>query len=237
MNILELKLKPQIDNSNRTKYPKWYFDIVKNPQNIENLLFYNLLPAKFYSSNISTNNIVGTFHQSYYDHSWLSMFRNMPRNHNNLDSKDIIMFIQNESIGEKKRVAKYGDEYYIISGNHRICHAKFLKIDILTCNITEYFFDHEAYKLYQELLKIKATCTIVDKNNWNISIKNIYITIYKFNEVHRFLDIYKKIKYSKLKQWLYQKFYKPEEYTHVTFSDESNLIKKLKDTIIYYKLK
>ena len=81
--------------------------------------------------------------------------------------------------------ANYGDEYFINGGNHRTTVAKFLKIKEFEVPFTEYFFDEEFYKLYQDYIDLnlkveiqsytrESGCTIVI-NNKNIYLSNFLI--------------------------------------------------------------
>lgn len=119
----------------------WYFDKVLSQYNIENYSFYFHSPKRYYTDEICPQDIIGTTHPSYYDLTWIEMLGSLQR-YSKLPTERTIYNINDETIIEKKSIAKYSNLYLISGGgNHRICLAKFLGLEKIKVEITEYEFD------------------------------------------------------------------------------------------------
>lgn len=155
----------------------WHSDIVRYSETIINREFYCRQQYSSESKVIDTNKIVGTSHYSYQGCSWAEMLKYLKRlsiNFKYNDITEIKAIILDETISEKKTVLKFGDDYYIDQGNHRLCIAKFLRLHSLLCDVIEYQFQQDDYNLYQELKSLGFTVG---------EYKNGYFFTVKYNDI------------------------------------------------------
>lgn len=69
------------------------------------------------------------------------MMMNLERHKNDFDVEAVKEAILNTKCFEPIHLRKYGSIYFIDGGgNHRVCQAKFLGMDMVPCEVTEYVF-------------------------------------------------------------------------------------------------
>lgn len=176
------------------EYPDWYYEKVMSMDGIEN--------AEFYSSDgddikeISVKDIIGTTHDSYNNRMWLEMLNNLKRKDENTDEEAIKTAILDGVNG--KSVSEYNGKYYILDGNHRLCYAKFLKIEKVYCNVSKHKFNYEDFDLYTRLKESGFSCTygLGEFKDIKLGETNIYIDPKEGFE--KLLEKYKSIKFSTL---------------------------------------
>lgn len=118
-----------------------YFELVYHPADlVKNIACY--IEGKTYRDSVPVADIKGTLHASYYDNNWLVMMMSLDRHKNDFDVEKVKEAILNTQCFEPIHLSKYGDIYFINGGgNHRVCQAKFLGIDTVQCEVTEFVIE------------------------------------------------------------------------------------------------
>lgn len=118
-----------------------YFETVYHPAElVKGIAYY--VEGETYQANVPVANIKGTLHPSYYDSNWLVMMMNLERHKNDFDIEKVKEAILNTQCFEPIHLSKYGDIYFINGGgNHRVCQAKFLELETVSCEVTEYVIE------------------------------------------------------------------------------------------------
>lgn len=94
-----------------------------------------------YDASVRVDMIKGTTPPSYYVGNWLVMMMNLDRHKDDFDVDKVKAAILNTQCFEPIRLSKFGELYSINGGgNHRVCQAKFLGIDMVPCEVTEFVF-------------------------------------------------------------------------------------------------
>jgi len=115
-----------------------FFEIVFHPEEfIRDYSSYVYVST--YETSVCVRNIKGTTHPNYCGKSWLRMMMGLKRHTNDYDVDRVKEIIYDTSIGERIRLSKYGEFYFVDGGgNHRVCQAKFLGLEMIPCEVTEY---------------------------------------------------------------------------------------------------
>lgn len=115
-----------------------YFETVYHPQDlIEHIAYYE--EAKTYTAIVQVSDIKGTTHPSYYGLNWLQMLMSLERHKDDVDEESVREAINNTQCFEPIQLSKFGNIYFINGGgNHRVCQAKFLGVETVTAEVTEY---------------------------------------------------------------------------------------------------
>lgn len=118
-----------------------YFELVYHPADlVKNIAYY--VEGKTYRDSVPVVDIKGTLHASYYDNNWLVMMMSLQRHKNDFDVEKVKEAILNTQCFEPIHLSKYGDIYFINGGgNHRVCQAKFLGIETVQCQVTEFVIE------------------------------------------------------------------------------------------------
>lgn len=115
-----------------------YFEPVYHPADLVNDIA-NYLEGETYQANVSVADIKGTLHPSYYDSNWLVMLMSLERHKDDFDVEKVKEAIFNTQCFEPIHLSKYGELYFINGGgNHRVCQAKFLGLERIPCEVTEF---------------------------------------------------------------------------------------------------
>lgn len=118
-----------------------YFEMVCHPADLVNNIAY-YVEGDTYQANVPVADIKGTLHASYYDNNWLVMMMKLDRHKDDFDVESVKDAIFNTKCFEPIHLSKYGDFYFISGGgNHRVCQAKFLGLETVPCEVTEYFIE------------------------------------------------------------------------------------------------
>lgn len=181
--------QPNFDNQ------KWHDDDVPRPDQMKYHKFFKL--HKIYSDFINPAKIVGIeygYKYNFYNRiSWRELLQRLERLDEVIKNKktrqEIIDHIHSDK--DKKVVQKYGDNYFTISGQHRLCLAKYLEIPKVKVKIHEYSLNREIFvrektieRLHPELIRLQL------KNDDNyeldpsspiitVKLNGEYITIHK----------------------------------------------------------
>ena len=118
-----------------------YFEKVYHPADlVKDIAYY--VEGETFQSNVRVADIKGTLHASYYDNNWLVMMMKLDRHKDDFDVERVKDAIFNTKCFEPIHLSKYGELYFINGGgNHRVCQAKFLGIETVQCEVTEYFIE------------------------------------------------------------------------------------------------
>jgi|GEM_PF-2342394 len=149
-------------------FPHWYFSVVEEPiKNVENYMFY-IDKMSATAMNIPVEKIVGTTHPSYYGHTWLEMLMYLKRYRGLEKSKERTLQFAEGVIKEcLPYYLKYGDKYFIGSGNHRTCLAKFYDIKTIKAEVCEFRKDERLLELCQKMKGYGFELEFKDLNRGN----------------------------------------------------------------------
>ena len=115
-----------------------YFEMVYHPADlVDNIDYY--VEGETYKDNVRVADIKGTLHPSYYGWNWLQMLMSLERHKNDYDVEKVKDAIVNTQCFEPIQLSKFGSIYFIDGGgNHRVCQAKFLGLETVPCEVTEF---------------------------------------------------------------------------------------------------
>lgn len=115
-----------------------YFEPVYHPADlVDNIDYY--AEGEIYKDNVRVADIKGTLHPSYYGLNWLQMLMSLERHKNDFDVEKVKEAILNAQCFEPIQLSKFGSIYFIDGGgNHRVCQAKFLELEAVPCEVTEF---------------------------------------------------------------------------------------------------
>ena len=120
-----------------------YFEMVYHPADlVEQIAYY--VEGETYNANVRVADIKGTLHPSYYGLNWLQMLMSLERHKNDIDVEKVKEAIVNTQCFERIQLSKFGSIYFIDGGdNHRVCQAKFLGLETVSCAVTEFVLSKE----------------------------------------------------------------------------------------------
>lgn len=115
-----------------------YFELVYHPQDlVEHIAYY--VEGETCNANVRVADIKGSTHPSYYGLNWLQMLTSLERRKNDFDVEKVKEAILNTQCFEPIQLSKFGSIYFIDGGgNHRVCQAKFLGLETVPCEVTEF---------------------------------------------------------------------------------------------------
>ena len=118
-----------------------YFELVYHPADLVKDIA-NYVEGETYHANVPVADIKGTLHASYYDNNWLVMMMKLDRHKDDFDVERVKDAIFNTQCFEPIHLSKYGELYFINGGgNHRVCQAKFLGLETVPCEVTEFVIE------------------------------------------------------------------------------------------------
>lgn len=207
-----------INDNFKFEFKSWHFHKVKRPDCEENYIFYNLLPPLHYTEIISPKLIVGSTHSDYYEKTWLEMLLTLKRSRHYYGLEKLKVFIQDESIGEKKSLTKINERYYIDGGgNHRVCYAKFLEYEQIACSIMERVFDEEVFSLFNRICSFGLVPKIANeitpcRDHWLVSIGQDTLQFNSIQSVKNFINDFEATKLTCLGKLEYHYFRRNNEH-------------------------
>lgn len=115
-----------------------FFETVYHPSDlVEHIAYY--VAGETYNDNVRIADIKGSLHPSYYGLNWLGMMMSLERHKEDYDVETVKAAILDTKCFEQIHLRKYGDLYFIDGGgNHRVCQAKFLGMETVPCEVTEW---------------------------------------------------------------------------------------------------
>ena len=115
-----------------------YFEMVCHPADlVKDIAYYE--NGETYVANVQVDAIVGTTHPSYYGLNWLQMLMSLERHKDDIDVTSVQEAILNTKCFEPIQLSKFGNFFFIDGGgNHRVCQAKFLGLETVPCEVTEF---------------------------------------------------------------------------------------------------
>ena len=118
-----------------------YFELVYHPADLVKDIA-NYVEGETYHANVPVADIKGTLHASYYDNNWLVMMMKLDRHNDDFDVERVKDAIFNTKCFEPIHLSKYGELYFINGGgNHRVCQDKFLGLETVPCEVTEFVIE------------------------------------------------------------------------------------------------
>ena len=118
-----------------------FFETVYQPADLVRHIAY-YVETETFQTNVPVVYIKGTLHPSYYGKNWLVMMMSLARHKDDFDVEKVKAAILNPMCFEPIHLNKYGDIYFINGGgNHRVCQAKFLGLEMVPCDVTEFVID------------------------------------------------------------------------------------------------
>lgn len=132
----------------------WHQDKVLKASQIENSKFYKR-ERDYYDDYINPAQIVGIEYGYAYncfnEITWLDLInalKRFDRIRRNMSSLDELLDHAHNDYNETKTVAKYGNQYITLAGQHRLALCKFLGIQSVKVSVAEHPFDSEMYNRY-----------------------------------------------------------------------------------------
>jgi len=115
-----------------------YFYPVYRPEDLLRYIAY-YVEDRTYIAQVKVADIKGSLHHAYYGDNWLVMMMNLARHKDDFDVDKVKASIYNTNCFEPIHLRKYEEFYFIDGGgNHRVCQARFLGLDKVPCEVTEY---------------------------------------------------------------------------------------------------
>ena len=115
-----------------------FFETVCHPEDlVKGIAGY--VVGRTYEADVRVADIKGTTHPSYYGLNWLQMLMSLDRHKDDYDEESVRRAIGDTEFFERIHLRRYEDLYFIDGGgNHRVCQAKFLGVETVPCEVTEY---------------------------------------------------------------------------------------------------
>lgn len=133
-----------------------FYENVYRPEDLKYYDFFNR--KKQYKEYINPENIVGIryawAYNSHFKINWHQLLRELHRLKHvieNFKSKEEVINHIHHNYSEQKYVLKYGNHYFTIGGQHRLCLAKFLNLKSVEVNVTEYELDKSRLVQFKKL--------------------------------------------------------------------------------------
>ena len=123
--------------------PDWAWERVVPMEEVENYDFYSYKDIPVSMQLVPLRNVVGTYHSSYNDRSWIRMLLGLERDEIKSVEHAYVAFDNPDKSDDKVSFLKYGENYIIRAGNHRTCFAKFGQREFVTAEVVEYTLDVE----------------------------------------------------------------------------------------------
>lgn len=133
----------------------WHNDVVAHFSHIHYKQFFKragtfkekIDPSKIYGIDYSYGYNCIMYKPKEWRYYWINFFtelRRLDRIINNFKTKDeVIKHIHQAK--EAKTVEQYGNHYFTIGGQHRLCLAKFLEVPEVEVNVVKYVLDREMF--------------------------------------------------------------------------------------------
>ncbi|WP_454045027.1 hypothetical protein [Chryseobacterium sp. Marseille-Q8038] len=143
---------------------KWHDDVVVHFSHIEHLQFFKsagtfrekINPAKICGIDYSYGYNCIMYKPKDWRYHWLQFFtdlRRLDRVIDNFPTK--VKVIHHIHLAEEaKTVVQYGDHYFTIGGQHRLCLAKFLEIPEVEVDVIKYVLDRDHFTREMNFKKI-----------------------------------------------------------------------------------
>lgn len=140
----------------------WYYDRAVKPESVVQDIDFWKRDGGDYIDNVPVCKIIGQNHLSYDGRKgadgeprWITYFYRVSDKWIKTDPEEVRQdIIRNNDGGSPVVLAKYGDDYFMLEGQHRTVHAKFLNMDSMRCRVINYQLDSESLALYNQLKDI-----------------------------------------------------------------------------------
>lgn len=122
-----------------------FFSPVYRPEDIVKKIAY-YVEGESYETQVKVADIKGSLHCNYCGNNWLVMMMNLARHNDDYDVDKVKSIIYNTKVFSRIHLCKYENMYFICGdGNHRVCQAKFLGLEMVPCEVTEYVLSRSFY--------------------------------------------------------------------------------------------
>ena len=136
--VQTLKEAREVVELNGFELREEFFYPVYRPEDLIKYIAY-YVEGRIYEAQVRVANIKGSLHYDYCGNNWLVMMMSLARHNDDFDVDKVKASIYNANCFEPIHLRKYEDLYFIDGGgNHRVCQAKFLGLEMLPCEVTEY---------------------------------------------------------------------------------------------------
>lgn len=140
----------------------WYYDRAVKPDSVVKDINFWKQVGDNYIDDVPVCKIIGQNHQAYDCHKgldgeprWITYFYSVSDKWKKTDPSEVLDDIVRLNNGPSPVVlAKYDEDYFLLEGQHRTVHAKFLKMDSMRCRVINYQLDSESLALYNRLKDI-----------------------------------------------------------------------------------
>ena len=188
--------------------PSWGFNIVKSIYQIENNYFYLQQKPEEKDGIIEMAKIVGsTYWDDYRTKPWW-FFRITLRRNNIKTLTQANDAIDNPKKEDEPYYMKIGNEFFISSGHHRTCIAKFGGRKEIYASYREFYFDHELFNYYSFLndyfdVNLNNKNTYVTPKQlpepiWDLERNNFKISLYGRQQIINYVRYFKELKHKPL---------------------------------------
>ena len=115
-----------------------FFSPVYRPEDlIKNIAYY--VEGESYYTQVEVADIKGSLHCCYCGNNWLVMMMSLARHNKDFDVEKVKEAIYGGNVSSPIHLCKYENMYFISGdGNHRVCQAKFLGLEMVPCEVTEF---------------------------------------------------------------------------------------------------
>lgn len=181
----------------------WYYDRAVKPESVVGDINFWKQVGDDYIDIVPVSKIIGQNHQAYDlrkgsdgEPRWISYFYSVSDKWRKTDSKAVLDDIVRLNEGLSPVVlAKYEDLYFLLDGQHRTVHAKFLKMESMRCKVINYQLDNESLSLYHRLRDIIGSESLNTQSKF-VDIEHIKFTwhgiIFKLRWNRDTLDAFEK---------------------------------------------
>jgi hypothetical protein len=130
----------------------WKQQKIKDIEEIQNPYFYH--NAKTTYKTVPLALVTGSLYfRHYVGWTWEYMYSHLKRDYVTKTNCDAFIDFPKENNVDEVVYEQFGEDYFIISGHHRTCIAKFMGRQSVFVQVQEHEFDNELFSLYQQLIK------------------------------------------------------------------------------------
>ena len=214
-----------------SKSISWKNNIVLCPKLIPN---YNYWENRECAKNITIDleKVKGTTHQDYQGLSWIEMLGSLKRA-TSISKESVLNWINRST---DISLYKFGDEYYITGGNHRICIAKFLsRKQLQVSKVSHFYFNQVRFDIDRKIEERGISKIYSNENSLILDLGETKVKM-NYDSGEEFLDFFDKIEISKWKRFSSKSFFKREDAPIGHHHFDSMDLSELKKAVESFKL-
>ena len=155
-----LKCTKKVVEAMGYEWKDWYCEKAIMPKRLVDDIRFWHSEGESHFEEVPVSQIVGQehgrFELSQSEPRWIELLHSMDEKEwKNKNSWEIYNVIVEQSFGSRPvSLYKYDNSYFIAEGIHRSVFAKFLEMETMRCEVTDYVFDDLSYSYYQRLCKL-----------------------------------------------------------------------------------